>query len=84
MLHRTTSGVQAASADRLHAIANSVILDDARTEAILREQLTLTDDQWRQHQSAELWFSAQESIAGRLALAIEEFSPPVGTPVFNV
>jgi ATP-dependent Clp protease protease subunit len=36
MLHRTYASPQAATSDRLHAIAQSVSLDDERTEAILR------------------------------------------------
>jgi ATP-dependent Clp protease protease subunit len=83
MIHRTQSVPQAATAERLHAIAHSVVADDERTEAILRQSLTLTDDQWAVHRSADLWLTAKEAVACGLA-EIGEFAPPPRTIIHNI
>jgi ATP-dependent Clp protease protease subunit len=83
MVHRTQSPQQAASAERLHAIAHSVVADDERTEAILRQHLTLSEDQWAIHRTAELWFTAKEAELCGLA-EIGEFAPPLGSMLFQV
>lgn len=83
MIHRTQSPAQAATAERLHAITHSVIADDERTEAILRSGLTLTEDQWAVHKSADLWLTAKEAVTCGLA-EIEEFAPPAQTVIFNI
>jgi ATP-dependent Clp protease protease subunit len=84
MLHRSHVSPQAAGAERLQAIAKSLILDDQRTEAILRQHLTLSEERWAEHRSQELWFSAQEAIDAGFATAIGDFAPPKGSRVFSV
>ncbi|WP_165405964.1 ATP-dependent Clp protease proteolytic subunit [Bradyrhizobium genosp. SA-3] len=83
MIHRTTSPGQPATAERLNAIAHSVVADDQRTEAILRAHLSLSEDQWSVHRSADLFLTAKEAITCGLA-ELGEFAPPVGTRVFNI
>lgn len=84
MLHRTQSAAQPATADRLQSIANSVAIDDRRTEAIIRQHLSVPDDRWTMYQTADLWFDAREAVAWGMASAIGEFAPPAGTQIFNV
>jgi ATP-dependent Clp protease protease subunit len=84
MLHRTHASPQMAVAERLQAIAKSVVLDDQRTEAILRSHLTLSKRQWAEHRSQELWFSAQEAIDAGFATGVADFAPPKGSRVFSV
>lgn len=83
MLHRTQSPAQSATSERLHAITHSVVADDERTEAILRQHLTLSDDQWAVHRNADLWLTAKEAAACGLA-EIGEFAPPPQTQIFNI
>jgi ATP-dependent Clp protease protease subunit len=83
MIHRTTSPGQPATAERLNAIAHSVVADDQRTEAILRSHLALSEEQWSVHRTADLWLTASEAVAGGLA-ELGEFTPPPGARVFNV
>jgi ATP-dependent Clp protease, protease subunit len=83
MLHRTTGGVLSSTAGHLQAIAKSIVLDDNRVEAILRERLRLSEDKWRELASAELWLSARESLECGLVTAIGEFSPPPGSPILS-
>jgi ATP-dependent Clp protease, protease subunit len=83
MVHRTQSPAQSASAERLHAITHGVIADDERTEAILRQALTLSEDQWAVHRSADLWLTAKEAEACGLT-EIGEFAPPAQTLLWNI
>jgi ATP-dependent Clp protease, protease subunit len=84
MLHRTHISPQAAGAERLQAIAKGVMLDDERTEAILRAHITLSDDQWTEHRHQELWFSAQEAVDAGMATSIGDFAPPKGSRLYAV
>ena len=47
-LHKTTGPAVGAKADQLAAIAESVGIDDRRTEEILRRHLNLPEDRWEQ------------------------------------
>ena len=84
MLHRTHASPQTATAERLHAAARSVKLDDIRTEAILRRELKLSEAQWADHGTFDLWLSAEEAVDAGLATEIAEFSPPMGKRVFSI
>ena len=84
MVHRTQASPQHATAERLQAIAHSLTLDDERTEAILRQHITMGDDKWAAHKVSDLWFSAQDAVDCKLATVVGEFAPPIGTKVFNV
>lgn len=83
MVHKAQSPGMPATAERLHAIAHSVVVDDQRLEAILRQDLRLTDDQWAVHRVADLWLTAQEAADCGLA-ELGEFAPPPGTQIYNV
>jgi ATP-dependent Clp protease protease subunit len=84
MIHRTTASPQSASAGRLHSIAESVILDDQRTEAILKSHLKLTPEEWTDLDNRELWFSSEEAIKAGLADEIGEFGPPKGSKLYTI
>jgi ATP-dependent Clp protease protease subunit len=82
MIHRTYTQ-QLATASRLQAAAKSLILDDQRTEAILREHLRLPDDRWKEFDYHDLVFSGREAVTIGLADEIGEFSPKTAQ-VFNL
>jgi ATP-dependent Clp protease protease subunit len=84
MLHRTQATPFGATAERLLALGKSVMLDDQRTEAILRSHLNLPDDLWEIHRVADLWLSAEEAVKYGLATEIADFAPPKGTLLFGV
>ena len=84
LIHRTTGTVQATPASGLHAVADSVTLDDRRTEAILRSHIKLSDEQWSNFDKHQLVFSAEDAVRIGLAHEIGDFSPPAGTQIFNV
>jgi ATP-dependent Clp protease protease subunit len=84
MIHRTHTTTQLSTADQLQAIAQNLTLDDQRTEAILRQYLTLADDRWTAHKVSDLCFNAEDAVRIGLAHEIDEFAPPHGQQIFNV
>jgi ATP-dependent Clp protease protease subunit len=85
MIHRTTSPQVGATSERLRAMMQSVIIDDARIEAIYQDaKLNITPEQQDIHRIADLWLSADEAIKAALATGIGEFAPPKGTQLFFV
>lgn len=84
MVHRTQAVPQSATTERLHALAQSVAIDDDRTEAILRQHLKLPQEKWDVHRIADLWLTANEAVECGLATELAEFAPLVGSKVFNV
>ncbi len=84
MVHRTQALPQAATAERLHALAYSVAVDDKRIENILKQHLDMPDDKWRVYECADLWISSHESVKYGMATAIDDFSPPRGIQIFNI
>lgn len=75
VIHRSTGASQPATAARLKAATESLVLDDERTEAILRQHTNLSPDQWKQV-GHDLWLSASQAVAVGLAHEIGEFAPP--------
>lgn len=85
MIHRTTSPPVGTTSDRLHAMIQSVVIDDARIEAIFRDaKLNITPAQRDIHRIADLWLSSEEAVTAALATGIGEFAPPKGTQLFFV
>ena len=83
MIHRVVSPALAATSERLNAMARSVVLDDARTEAIFVEaKLKISAEQRAVHNAADLWLSADEALAANLITEIKEFAPPKGVQLF--
>jgi ATP-dependent Clp protease protease subunit len=85
-LHRSTFSPQSASAGTLESLAEAVLLEDKRTEAILRRHMTLTDEQWKDldRHSAGLWLTAEQALEATLVTEIGEFAPPVGAKIYNL
>ncbi len=84
MLHRSSMSPQSATAAKLKNAAESLVIDDERTEAILRAHLTLSDEQWTRLGYHDLTFSGPEAVKVGLANEVSEFAPPSGTQLFNL
>ena len=82
MVHRTHLSPEWANADRLRASASLAILDDERTESILREHLTLPDELWFRHRYEDIFMSADDAIKYGLATAIGDFALPLGGKIY--
>jgi hypothetical protein len=84
MIHRSHSSPQNATAVKLEDIARSLRIDDARTEAILRNHIKLTVEQWGRLDYENLTFNAEDSIKIGFAQEIGEFTPPPNSKIFTV
>lgn len=85
MIHKTYFNVSAATnAARASGMANSLKIDDARTRAILKLHLNITDRRLEKHLVDELPFTAQDAFACGMVTAIQDFSPPAGQKLFNI
>jgi ATP-dependent Clp protease protease subunit len=83
MIHRAHNSPQGANASKLKSASDSLELDDARTEAILRDHIKLPDELWKQLEYHDVWISGTDAVKYGLADEIAEFSPPAGTKVLN-
>ncbi len=83
MIHRTMRQ-ELTTAARLKVAAEALLIDDTRTEAILRAHITLSDERWKELDYHDVVFSADEAVDVGLADDIAEFSPPPGTQVYNI
>jgi ATP-dependent Clp protease protease subunit len=84
MIHRTQTTTQAANTQTVKAFAESAILFDQTTEAILREHISMPQEKWAHFNHNDLWFSAEEAVKFGIADEIAEFAPPAGTKLFNL
>jgi ATP-dependent Clp protease protease subunit len=83
MLHRSTSSLQFATSARLSNAAKALTLDDERTEAILREYITMPEALWNEMNFHDLHLSGEEAFNFGIATSIGNFSPPSGAQVYN-
>lgn len=83
MTHRTTSPAVAMEAGKFKSMMESVLFDDQRTEAILRQHITMPEDKWADLNN-DLWFSAEDAVKFGIADEIAEFAPPQGSKIFNI
>lgn len=85
VLHKSTFMFPApASAYTLQVRAQSLLIDDTRTEAILREHMTMPEERWKVHERADLTLTADESVQFGLAHGIGDFVPPPGIGLVNI
>lgn len=84
MIHRSTFNPQPATSRNLKHVAESLALDDERTEAILRAHIRLPAELWTEMQYHDLHLSAEEAVKYGIADEIGDFGPPLGTQVYNL
>jgi ATP-dependent Clp protease protease subunit len=84
MLHRCASSPQFATSTKLEHAAKTLVLDDERTETIVREHVNFSPELWEQIKHHDLYVSGEEAVKYGIADAIGEFAPPPGTQVFNI
>jgi ATP-dependent protease ClpP protease subunit len=85
MIHRTQCNIPPGTpAVRAQTIVNAALLDDQRTEAILKDRLVLPADKWKQFELDDLHFSAEEAVKYGIAEKIADFSPPPRTQIYNI
>lgn len=84
MIHRSYMSPAGANSERLASAASQMILDDARVEGILKSHTKIPAEKWDAHKFADVWLSAKEAVECSIADGEAEFSPPLGSTLFNV
>jgi ATP-dependent protease ClpP protease subunit len=85
MIHKSHFGAQAGvNAAKLGSLAESLLAEDARTEAIVKQRTNIPADKWSLHALQEVTFNAQEAVQFGIADDIREFQVPSGHQLFNI
>ncbi|TFW25977.1 peptidase S14 [Massilia arenosa] len=85
MVHKSHATASPGSRpDALSIIVEGLRADDARTEEILRGHVTLTEEQWRIHQHADLHLNSHDAKVAGMVDEIKDFAPPKGQRVRNI
>ena len=84
MIHRTYISQVTGDASKMQAFAGSLLIDDKRTEEILRAHVTMPEDVWALHKVQDVIFTADEAVRYGFARDIRDFAPPKGTQVVNL
>jgi ATP-dependent Clp protease, protease subunit len=84
MLHRSASTQQFATSTKLQHAAKSLVLDDQRSEAIVREHVKFPPEFWENLEHHDVYVSGEEAVNFGLADEVTEFAPPAGIQVFNL
>jgi ATP-dependent Clp protease protease subunit len=85
MVHRTIwQGSQPTTAKNLAHMEKSAIIDDERTEAILRKHVAFPDETWMTIQFHDVYLTAAEAVQYGIADEIADFSPPSGVQIYNL
>jgi ATP-dependent Clp protease protease subunit len=84
MIHRSTNSPQFATAAKLGHISKSLVLDDERTESIIRSHVNLPSDLWDAMQHHDVYVSGEEGLQFGIATGIGQFAPTLGSKVYNL
>ncbi len=85
MIHKSYFGAQAGTnAAKLKALAEALVMEDDRIEAILRENTDIPEERWAVHPLQDVTFNAKEAIEFGIAHELREFDVPSGNQIFNI
>jgi ATP-dependent Clp protease, protease subunit len=86
MMHPTSVGPfpQGIAADRLQSALNSAVADDERTERILRDRTSLTDEVLKARRSGDVHLSPKDALKFGLIHEIAEFAVPAGNQLVQL
>lgn len=84
MIHRSTNSPQFATSTKLGHVAKSLVLDDQRTEAIVRAHVNLPPEMQTALEYHDVYVSGEEAVQFGIADEIGEFAPTLGTQVYNL
>jgi ATP-dependent protease ClpP protease subunit len=85
MIHKSHFPAQpGARAAQLDALAKTLVIEDARIEAVLKTEATIPDEKWVLHALQDVTFSAKEAVDFGIADDIREFDVPDGNKFYNI
>jgi ATP-dependent protease ClpP protease subunit len=73
-----------ANAERARGMADSMKIDDARTLAIFRDNLSLSNRRLERYRTSELPFDAQAALDCGMIKEVRDFQVPAGHPLSNI
>lgn len=82
MLHRTTRNSPDLTYHKIGWLKDSLAMDDARTEEILKAHVTISPEQWTTLGHQELWLNADAAKTSGIIHDIGDFSPPLGQKIY--
>lgn len=83
MIHRSQNPGQFGSAAKLKTVTDSLVLDDARSDAIFRKHLKLPKEVLDQFEHHDVNLSGEDGLKYGFVDEITNFSPPPGSKVYN-
>jgi ATP-dependent Clp protease protease subunit len=72
------------NAAKLGALAESLMAEDARIEAILKTHTNIPAETWALHALQDVYLTAQQSVDYGIADEIREFDIPHGAQAYNI
>ena len=85
MLHKSHANAPSgARPEALKIIADGLMADDRRTEAILHRHVRLPQTMWNVHAYADLHLSAPDALDTGLIHQIGNFAPPAGSHIHHI
>lgn len=85
MIHKShATAAPGSRPDALNIIVEGLRADDARTESILRKEITLTQEQWQVHQYGDLHLTATDAHAAGMVHELKHFAAPKGAQLRNI
>lgn len=85
MIHKATfSGSMPATAVDLNSTTQSLVIDDARIEGILKQYLHMPEEKWNVHRYSDLFITADEALQFGMIDEIADFKPPSGAMLLNI
>jgi ATP-dependent Clp protease protease subunit len=85
MVHKShATASPGARPDALKIIVDGLRADDMRTERILKEHVSLSNEQWTVHAYSDLHLTAAEALDVGMIDSIADFKPPKGRRLTNI
>jgi ATP-dependent Clp protease, protease subunit len=84
VFHRVTGNAQSAQAGALETLADGVVIDDRRLEAIMRDHINMSTEKWAILDKGDLVFTAEYAVKAKIAQEIADFAPTPGLPIYNL
>jgi len=84
LIHKSAVAPPAATAERLKLTAEYLLIEDGRSEDILREHITLPPEKWEIHSRGDLTLTAEEAVRFGLAHVVGDWVPPAGATVSTI
>lgn len=84
MIHRPANMSPGGTAEAVASVADSLLIDDERSEALLKQLTAMPHKKWTTYAKNNLHVSAKDSISYGMTHELGLFAPTKGAPIYNV